>query len=48
MYSVSEYENVEMNNSNSDGLHPSQSFMRNYATPKMVAFIKENYGKAEN
>lgn len=48
MYSVSEYENVEMNNSNSDGVHPSQSFMRNYATPKMVAFIKENYGKAEN
>lgn len=48
MYSVSEYENVEMNNSNSDGVHPSQSFMRNYATPKMVAFIKKNYGKAEN
>ena len=42
MYLYSEYENVEMHRG--DGLHPSQSFMRDYTAPKIVSFIKENYG----
>ncbi|MBQ8772552.1 MAG: leucine-rich repeat protein, partial [Clostridia bacterium] len=44
MFLYSEYENVEMNNPNGDGLHPSQSFMRDYAAPKIISFIKDNYG----
>jgi hypothetical protein len=43
MYEVSEYEDVEMNNPNGDGLHPSQGFMKDYAAPKISEFIKENY-----
>ena len=42
MYLYSEYENVGMHLG--DGLHPSQSFMREYAAPKIVEFIKEYYG----
>lgn len=43
MYEVSEYESVEMNNPNGDGLHPSQGFMKNYAAPKISEFIEENH-----
>lgn len=42
MYLYSEYEDVEMHLG--DGLHPSQSFMRDYAAPKIAEFIKEHYG----
>ena len=42
MYLYSEYENNGMHLG--DGLHPSQSFMREYAAPKIVEFIKEYYG----
>ena len=44
MYLYSEYENAEMYNPNGDGLHPSQSFMRDYASPKIVEFIGNYYG----
>ena len=44
MYLYSEYEDAEMNNPDGDGLHPSQSFMRDYAAPKIATFIKELYG----
>ena len=42
MYENGKY-SVEMNNSNSDGLHPSQSFHINYTAPKICKFIKKNY-----
>ena len=42
MYLYSEYENNGMNLG--DGLHPSQSFMREFTTPKIVEFIKAHYG----
>lgn len=42
MFNNSGYEN-EMCQSKSDGLHPSQSFMENYAAPLIVSFIKNYY-----
>ena len=42
MYLYSEYEKVGIHLG--DGLHPSQSFMREYAAPKIEEFIKEHYG----
>ncbi len=42
MYTYGNYE-VEMNLPESDGLHPSQEFMKKYCAPKIVRFIKDNY-----
>ena len=42
-FTLSKYEKVEMNSPNSDGVHPSQSFTREYAAPMIVKFIAENY-----
>ncbi len=36
---------LEMYNSDSDGLHPSQSFITNYTAPQIAQFIKDNYKK---
>lgn len=35
----------EMYNSNSDGLHPSQEFIKNFTAPQIAQFIKDNYKK---
>lgn len=42
IYELGKYE-VEMNLSGSDGLHPSQMIMKQYASPRIVEFIKNNY-----
>ena len=34
---------LEMYNANSDGIHPSQEFVREYTAPQIAEFIKENY-----
>ena len=34
---------LEMYNDNSDGIHPSQEFVKEYTAPQIVEFIKENY-----
>jgi len=44
LFSNGGYE-IEMNNSNSDGLHPSQEFIKNYTAPQIAQFIKDNYNK---
>lgn len=38
---------LEMNDSGSDGLHPSQEFVTNYTAPQIARFIKDNYQKNE-
>lgn len=45
LFSLSGFENIEMNNFESDGIHPSQSFMTNYLAPQIAQFIKNNYSK---
>ena len=42
MYNLGKYE-LEMYNSDSDGIHPSEKFFENYTAPMIVEFIKENY-----
>lgn len=42
MFELGNYE-VEMSQSNSDGLHPSQEFFEEYTAPQIVDFIKNNY-----
>ena len=44
LHHYGQYE-LEMNHSNSDGLHPSQEFMKAYTAPKIAQFIKANYKK---
>ena len=34
---------IEMYLPESDGIHPSQEFVRNYTAPQIATFIKENY-----
>ena len=36
---------LEMFNEDSDGLHPSQEFFKNYTAPQIAQFIKDNYNK---
>ena len=42
MYNDGQYE-VEMYNSSSDGIHPSQEFFREYTAPQIAEFIRQNY-----
>ncbi len=42
MYNLCDYENNEMMQKNSDGLHPSQQFLTDYAVPQIVNYLKEN------
>lgn len=42
LFKDGQYE-LEMYNSGSDGLHPSQEFVTNYTAPQIARFIKENY-----
>lgn len=42
MYNEGQFE-LEMYNSNSDGIHPSQEFIIEYTTPQIVQFIKQNF-----
>ncbi len=42
MYNQGQFE-IEMYLPESDGIHPSQEFVRNYTAPQIAAFIKENY-----
>ena len=41
MYTLGQYE-LEMYNSGSDGIHPSQSFISEYTAPQIAEFIKKN------
>ena len=42
MYNVGRYV-LEMYNDDSDGIHPSQEFIKQYTAPQIAAFIKSNY-----
>ena len=42
MYENGKYE-LEMHTEGSDGLHPTQDFIRRYAAPIIIEFLKENY-----
>ncbi len=42
MFNEGQYE-LEMYNYGSDGLHPSQEFMKEYTAPQIEAFIRQNY-----
>lgn len=42
MYNEGQYE-LEMYNPNSDGIHPSQEFIREYTAPQIAEFIRQNY-----
>lgn len=42
MYNLGNYE-VEMYLEESDGIHPSQEFVRKYTAPQIVKFIRNNY-----
>ena len=42
MYEHGKYE-LEMYNEGSDGLHPTQDFIRQYAAPIIIEFLKVNY-----
>lgn len=44
LFNDGQYE-LEMYNSNSDGIHPSQEFIQNYTAPQIAQFIKDNYNK---
>ena len=44
MYNLGQFE-LEMNNPNSDGVHPSEQFFENYTAPQIAQFIKDNYKK---
>ena len=47
MYNNGKYE-LEMYDGNSDGVHPSQEFIREYTAPQIVQFIEENYSVNES
>ena len=42
MYTYGQYE-LEMYNADSDGIHPSQEFIREYTAPQIAEFIRQNY-----
>ena len=42
MYNLGNFE-LEMYNADSDGIHPSQEFIKEYTTPQIVEFIKQHY-----
>ena len=42
MYNLGNFE-LEMYDTNSDGIHPSQEFFEKYTAPQIAKFIKENY-----
>jgi hypothetical protein len=42
MYTYGQFE-LEMFNEDSDGLHPSQEFFREYTAPQIAEFIRQNY-----
>lgn len=42
LFKLGQFE-LEMYNSNSDGLHPSQEFIISYTAPQIAQFIKDNY-----
>lgn len=42
MYNEGQFE-LEMYNANSDGIHPSQEFIREYTAPQIAEFIRQNY-----
>ena len=42
LYNDGQFE-LEMNESDSDGLHPSQEFVEKYTAPQIAQFIKDNY-----
>ena len=42
MYEEGKYE-LEMYNPSSDGIHPSQEFVRKYTAPQIAEFIRQNY-----
>ena len=44
MYCLGNFE-MEMHSDLSDGVHPSQSFFRDYTAPQIAQFIRNNYGK---
>lgn len=44
LFHEGQYE-LEMYNSNSDGVHPTQEFVLKYSIPQITQFIKENYKK---
>lgn len=45
MYETSQYEVYGMYVDGSDMLHPRQDYITQYASPQIVRFIQENYGK---
>ena len=47
MYNKGHFE-IEMYNSNSDGVHPSQEFIREYTAPQIAEFIRQNYKRGNN
>ena len=48
LHNTGRYEEVEMYNTDNDGLHPSPEFIRDYAAPQIAQFIKDYYPKAMN
>ena len=42
MFNEGQFE-LEMYNANSDGIHPSQEFIKNYTAPQIAEFIRQNY-----
>ena len=42
MFNLGQFE-LEMYNEDSDGVHPSQEFFKNYTAPQIAQFIKDNY-----
>ena len=42
MYNNGKYE-LEMYYPSSDGIHPSQEFIKNYTAPQIAEFIRQNY-----
>lgn len=44
MFNEGQYE-LEMYNHGSDGIHPSQEFIREYTAPQIEVFIRQNYKK---
>ena len=42
MYNQGKYE-LEMYNPSSDGIHPSQEFIKRYTAPQIAEFIRQNY-----
>ena len=42
LFNLGKYE-LEMYNTDNDGIHPSQEFIREYTAPQIAQFIKDNY-----